>query len=339
MARTTAHVRRPTVNGWPQMEPGAADGWFAFVVVGSRIPLMLVGMAGAAVMIVAAVGMSVVRPRQFGAALSQAWPAWLFPAMAVLSTAWATYPAVTARAAVQTVLTALAGLMIGKSPRPYTTLAGLFFAYVLYTLVSLVANVQADVGTFGGVGSEGVALIGIGGEAKNFFSESAITVLLLSITLLWGGVGRLRLPVLAVLAVLAACALACGLAAIRAHSGGALISGAAGCAALIGALLLRRLPPTLKFIAIAVVAIVLLLGFAFYDQIIGAIATGLGKSPGLTGRDYLWFHATEQVRARPMLGIGYYGFWHEGNADAIGLGRYFDLQQMTSAFSFHNAYI
>jgi exopolysaccharide production protein ExoQ len=336
MARATAPTRRRDSDRWPVLKPGAADGWFAFVVLASRLPLMLVGMAGAGIMILAAIVMAILRPQQFGATWSRAWVIWLFPLLALLSTAWAVYPGVTARAAVQTLFTVLAGLMIGKSPRPYTTLIGLFVAYVGYTVASLFANVQQGVGTFGGIGVEGSALVGIGGEAKNFFSESAITGMLLSLTLLWGGLGKVRLPVLA---VLAACAFACGLATVRAHSGGALISGAVGVAALIGTLLLRRLPPTAKILAIVGVGIALILGAVFYDQIIGAAAAALRKNPGLTGRDYLWFHSIEQIRARPILGMGYYGFWHPANPDAIGLGRYFDLPETTSAFSFHNAYI
>jgi exopolysaccharide production protein ExoQ len=302
---------------------------FAAGLLISRIVVKF-GAKGAAVFIGLTLLYCYVRREQFVRMWTANWVPLLFPAFALLSILWAEYQGITARSAVQMTITAIAGLMLSQSPRPRAVLAGLFIAFTGYTLLSVAA------GNTAAVGLRGSALVGIGGEAKNFFAESAGVAALLSITMAVIALQRRR-PILVLGAL--GCAVVSVYAVQRANSAGATVSVAVGVAALLATLATRRARPSIKIVGVitAIAAAIILL--LFKDQILGLIASSFKKDPGLTGRDYLWQHAYREIAQRPYLGIGYYGFWHEGNPQAVGIWRYFNIRSGATGFTFHSAYI
>jgi exopolysaccharide production protein ExoQ len=61
----------------------------------------------------------------------------------------------------------------------------------------------------------------------------------------------------------------------------------------------------------------------------------MGKDATLTGRTLLWERATQLIKEYPILGIGYEGFWIEGNPYAEELWKRFFIAARTG-FNFHN---
>lgn len=306
------------------------DGAFAALIVAARIPASL-GMIGGLVFLLLTGAYAMIRLDQAGDVLRRCWLQLAFPAFAILSTAWAVYPAVTLRAAVQMTLTAFAGLLLSQAARPRAVLVGLFIAYAGYTLASLAAgNIHPD-------GNDGaLALYGLGGEAKNYFADTSGTAVLLAVALLAACMEQ-RKPMLA--AGAAAAGAASVLATLRAHSAGAVASLALSAGLLAVLLMLRQRPAIVKLAFAASFLGVFILCGLFFDPLLAIVQEMSAKDSGLTGRGYLWYRADFIIARRPWLGMGYYGFWNPANPDAVGLWRYFDVRQESTGFSFHNSYI
>ncbi|KMS50940.1 hypothetical protein V474_05620 [Novosphingobium barchaimii LL02] len=306
------------------------DGAFAALMVIARIPSS-VGMPGAFVFLLLTGIYVAIRLEQTCDALRRCWFLLVFPAFALLSAVWAIYPEVTLRYALQMTLTALAGLLLSQAAQPRAVLTGLFVAYAGYTVASLTAgNIHPD-----GMGGA-LALYGLGGEAKNYFADTAGTAVLLSLIMLVTGIER-DSPVLAVFS--GGMSAICVLTTVRAHSAGAVASLALAAALLTALLVLRTRSPALKLAFAATVVGTFALCLLFFQPLMAMVQELSAKDSGLTGRGYLWYRAEFIIAQRPWLGMGYFGFWHPANPDAIGLWRYFDVHQEGTGFSFHNSYI
>lgn len=306
------------------------DGVFAALIVFTRIPANW-GMPGAAACLLLTALYAVIRPRQAGQVMVRSWVQFAFPVFALVSVTWAVYPVVSLRAAVQMTLTVFAGLLLAQAPRPRAVLTGLFVAYAVYTVASLLAGQTRPDGIAGFP-----ALYGLGGEAKNYFADTAGTATLLAIAMLAAGMERGRL----ILSMLAAVtALLCALASVRAHSAGAVASLVLAAALMVAMLILRRRSVTTKLLFAVALAGTLLLCGVLFEPLLAIVQNLSAKDAGLTGRGYLWYRADFIIAERPWLGMGYFSFWTPANPDAIGLWRYFDIRQEGTAFSFHNSYI
>lgn len=306
------------------------DGVFAALMVMARIPAS-VGMPGAFVFLILTGIYVAIRLEQTRDAFWRCWVLLLFPAFALLSAVWAVYPELTLRYAVQMTLTAFAGLLLSQAARPRAVLAGLFVAYTGYSVASLLAgNIHPD-----GMGGA-LALYGLGGEAKNYFADTAGTAVLLALVMLVTGIER-GSPVLAVFS--GGMAAICVLTTVRAHSAGAVASLALAVGLLAALLALRTRSPALKLAFASMVVGTFVLCLLFFQPLMAMVQELSAKDSGLTGRGYLWYRADFIIAQRPWLGMGYFGFWHPANPDAIGLWRYFDVHQEGTGFSFHNSYI
>lgn len=306
------------------------DGLFAALIVSARIPASL-GMIGGLVFLLLTVVYAAIRLEQSRDALWRCRWHLTFPALALASTVWAVYPDLTLRAAVQMTLTAFAGLLLSQAARPRAVLAGFCVAYAGYTVASLLAGNTHPDGNGGAL-----ALYGLGGEAKNYFADTAGTAVLLALTLVAHGVERRAIAPAALAAGIAAI---CALASVRAHSAGAVAALALAGALLVVLLVLRGRARGLKLVFAGGLVGALSLGALFFPALLALVQDLSAKDAGLTGRGYLWYRAEFIIAQRPWLGLGYYGFWNPANADAIGLWRYFDVRQESTGFSFHNSYI
>lgn len=306
------------------------DGIFAALIVGFRVPASI-GAPGAAACLLLTGLYAALRIPQLGDVFRQCWVQLAFPALALLSVLWADYATVTLRAAVQMSLTALAGLILSQSRHPRAVLVGLFVTYAGYTFGSLAVGHTRPIGL-----THEIALLGLGGEDKNYFADTAGTGLLLSLAMLALCIER-RLAGCAVIA--AGAVAACAAATFRANSAGSLAATAVAAGLLVGLLLLRCRPPVLKLIVGAGLILLLLVGCFFFDQLLAVIQQMSNKDAGLTGRAYLWYRADFVIAQSPWLGHGYFGFWTPANPDAVGLWHYFDVRQEGTGFNFHNGYI
>lgn len=323
-------TRRPVRIVNPLADRAVQDCAFAALIVLSRIPANL-GTAGAAFGLMLMCFYAALRVDQCRDVLKRCSLQLAYPALALISVSWAIYPMVTGRAAIQMTLTAFAGLLISQAVRPRTVLLGLFGVFAGYTVASLVAgHSQPD-------GIDGIpALVGLGGEAKNYFADSAATAALLAIAVAAICVEKRAFGRAGLCAIVA---LACFVATERARSAGAVASLALAGGLLLTMLVLRRRSPAVKIGFTVALLAALTLGAIFFDSLLGAVTEMSDKDAGLTGRSYLWYRAEYIIAEKPWLGTGYFGFWTPANADAIGLWRYFGVRQEGTAFSFHNSYI
>ena len=72
------------------------------------------------------------------------------------------------------------------------------------------------------------------------------------------------------------------------------------------------------------------------DSVLGAV----GKDTTLTGRTVLWQYALEEIRQRPLLGLGEGGFWKPYEPFSTAKKIYAEFHKAPYAkFSFHNSYL
>ncbi|PNU05606.1 O-antigen ligase family protein [Novosphingobium guangzhouense] len=306
------------------------DGVFAGFIVLSRIPANL-GTGGAAIGLALMVLYAAIRLDQCRAVMLRCRLQLAYPVLALASILWAVHPLVTGRAAVQMAITAFAGLLLSQAARPRAVLLGLFCAFAGYTVASfLIGHTRPD----GVTGAP--ALFGLGGEAKNYFADSAATGALLSLAM---AAVCLERRAFAATIGCAMTILFCILATHQARSAGALASLVLAAGLMLILLIMRSRSPTAKALVSLALLAGLILGAVFFEQLLVIVQQVAAKDAGLTGRGYLWYRAEFIVAERPWLGTGYFGFWTPENPDAIGFWRYFDIRQEGTAFSFHNSYI
>jgi exopolysaccharide production protein ExoQ len=189
-----------------------------------------------------------------------------------------------------------------------------------------------------GVGAGGEAFSGLT-ESKNLLADIASTGLIVSLAViamavrgkawLWLGFG-----------VVAAAMQLYAVSAAR--SAGAVLGLGIGVMAFGALLALIAAGRVVRAWLTSVLAVVLVgvgLNYGWLSQLmIQTAADVFDKDPTLTGRTYLWYRAADLIQEKPLLGRGYQAFWLQGNMDAEGLWRYFDIT-IRSGFTFHNTLV
>ena len=126
---------------------------------------------------------------------------------------------------------------------------------------------------------------------------------------------------------------------VMGKSSGALVS-TLGVVMVFGLiLLLQRLTPYVRLVAIAMAlvlsAAVAVLLSSMTDELAKAFLDLTGKDITLTGRTDLWAVALQQIAERPFLGVGYQAFWVHGQPVAEQLWAEFGIKSR-GGFNFHN---
>ena len=135
---------------------------------------------------------------------------------------------------------------------------------------------------------------------------------------------------------------------ILARSAGAAVTTAASMGVLLCILVFSRLRPQERLLLLLAIAAVMLP----FAAVIGVLAVNgtleesastfliqvLGKDATLTGRTVLWEIALVEIAKRPWFGVGYYGFWLQGNLLAESIWRHFSIESRMG-FHFHNTYL
>jgi exopolysaccharide production protein ExoQ len=255
--------------------------------------------------------------------LSAPWVA-LYAGCAALSVIWSVDPLITANGAVRLAMTTLIGLYIGSHFTPTEVLRLLFWVLFPGVLASILVDLAGlDFARMLNGATRGVFY------HKNVLGSRAVLLLAVCLSFLVSGTR----PLHAILGLVVALA-----ALVMAQSGTSFAAAAAVVAATF-CLVLRGDWLRVAFrCALGVALAVLLASVLTWWQVnpILAALDLLGKDMSLTGRTMLWQAALTQFWERPLLGIGFDGFWHA----AIDTRTFLVLNVMGHAINhFHNTYL
>jgi len=258
------------------------------------------------------------------ASLRREWPIVLVALWCVMSFAWSDYTSLTLRYGIQLVLTVIIAVAIGYRLAPMTFVKIVFATSAMGGLASLL---------LGRARSDGMGYLGIH-ASKNALADASSVLIIASLAVLVDRrlSMRWRLPALAAM-FLGAVLLVMG------QSSGALVSTMAVILVFGVIILLQRLTPYMRLVAIALAvvlgaAIAILLS-SLSDELARLFLDVTGKDITLTGRTDLWAVAFGQIAERPLLGVGFQAFWVPGQPLAEQLWADFGIAGR-SGFNFHN---
>jgi exopolysaccharide production protein ExoQ len=241
---------------------------------------------------------------------------WMMPLWGAISVIWSDQPVLSLRAAVQTGITTLVGIMFAQALQ-----ARAFVAVVMYSLLaSLLASLYIS-GIFG---------------AKN---SLAFAIALLILSSCWVMLDSKQVKFNRIVALLAAASTPPML--VAAGSEGALLTGGLALVCSFVPFLLRPLPPDARSWAIMlglfVFSAVLVVAFWSYNDLLDVLLLSIGKDTTLTGRTMLWSYAAGFIADHPF-GVGQQAFWVEGNRAAERFWALFGIYTRTG-FHFHNLWL
>lgn len=252
---------------------------------------------------------------------------WLVVVMALwclVSFTWSAYPELSVRYGIQLCLTVAIAITIFTRVSPTAFVKIVFLVYSLAGIGSLLSGrTRADGGGFLGLYNSKNALAG---AAALLIIASLAVLWDRRLSLRWRGPALVMVPLGAMLMVMG-------------KSTGALVSILGVILAFLLVLLLQRLPPMTRLIAIALGLILLILGgiiaAGMADQIAAMMLQTTGKDVTLTGRTDLWAVALREIARHPLLGAGYQAVWVQGNPLAEELWAMFGIEAR-AGFHFHN---
>lgn len=301
------------------------------IAVGALLALVATQISGtlaASVFMIATLGLMASRPIQSIKDIVTFAPLLVLPILAILSTTWSDAPQRTARAAMQLFITFSAAIIISRRLKMSTFVLTLFYGMLTICLLALpqvpysVASGKALIGPFETKNPMGFA-------AELLFTFSLVVAFDREHNRLIRGAAALTTSLAIPLILLS-------------HSGGALAAAAITAILLPSFMIFGRIQMSARIVVLSVVVTLLLVAAVLVPDIQAGISdfrqNVLGKDATLTGRTQLWTFAARIVAERPLLGMGYYSFWRQGNIDAEGLWRWAGIGAR-SGFNFHNAFV
>jgi exopolysaccharide production protein ExoQ len=267
-------------------------------------------------------------PRFSAGSLSRTLLLWIFPLFALTSVSWSLAPDVTARNAVEWVITAGIGVLMASALPTERLLASWMLALLPIVVVSGVVGGSQFTET------GDVAAIGIFGSKNNFALHISETFLLCVAVL-----ASAKQPRLPRVIALFGCA-ATPLLLWRAKSVGALavfLPSLLMLCAVIGLGRMRRLREVAVVAAVVVTVVAAGAVVPIAVAAKGDMLNSVGKSEDLTGRGLLWQRAAVLIQQRPGFGVGYSAFWRQGNPEAEALWRAEHIASR-GGFHFHSFY-
>jgi exopolysaccharide production protein ExoQ len=253
---------------------------------------------------------------------------WIYVAMCLVSVLWSPVSQIALRGALEVALTIGAALIIARTLPPRSFLSALFCALLTATVASLLNPQRAW-------NAGALAMIGIFGSKNQFGLSQALLVLASA----WVVVDARRPLAIRGVALLGATVGLLLLIEARSVDSTAVVIGALGCSYF--AFKLSWFPRPWRPIILFAVVFTFSLLFTFvliFASDLNIFAKGLqfvGKDATLTGRTLLWERATQLIKENPIFGMGYQGFWIQGNPYAEALWKHFQITGRTG-FNFHN---
>ena len=258
------------------------------------------------------------------------WPLLLLPIFAMFSVFWSDYPSVTARYSILYFCTVLPAVLLGGGANRDSLLKGIFFAFAIYMVCSLIFGRYVS---WSGPG--GLAFAGLLGSKNASGDVGALTILISTAILIWG---RKRTRVVWSFAALAMVFMG-AFTLWQSKATGALVATIVSLPCLLIWNISRRFDVRLRVSIFVILLIVLTVIISTFDYwmppLFEFVLESSGKDAGLTGRGMLWRKADELILQRPILGGGYAAFWVENNLDAEYLWRSMGVVSR-SGFNFHN---
>ena len=264
------------------------------------------------------------------AATRSFWP-WALPCFALASTLWSMQPALSLRYGCEFMLFTGVGLLMGSSVRPRDVTSAFMCGMLVVGLGGLADGTTTLVMHAGSTAATG----GLG--SKNTFAEIG-SLLLLSAACC--GLDREQGRLMRLVA--AGCIPLALVILVVTRSAGALESTTVAAGVALPLSLASRMDRRWRGVVVALgavmavaLAVLMLATVAWigWDRLLEDI----GKDSGLTGRAFLWQRASELIRERPWLGMGYQAFWVRDTLDAEGLWRASGIASRYG-FHFHNLY-
>lgn len=323
----TVSARRPlrSPSRWAlSYSPTALAAFVAMFGLAFIAPL---GSKGALLFLVAGMGLVATRLGDTLGALRREWLIVLVTLWCVMSFAWSDYTSLTMRHGLQLLLTVMIAVAIGYRVAPLTFIKIVFATSAMAGLASLL---------FGRDRSDGLGYLGIY-ASKNALADASSLLIIVALAVLVDRrlSARWRLP--AVMGILLG-----GLLLVMGQSSGALVSTLVVVLFFGVLVLLQRLTPSMRLVAIVLTLV--LAGAAgvmlslISDQLARMFLDLTGKDITLTGRTDLWAIALAEIAERPMLGVGFQAFWVHGQPIAEQLWADFGITTRTG-FHFHNTLI
>ncbi|KJZ30633.1 hypothetical protein TW83_13415 [Paracoccus sp. S4493] len=317
-------ARRPARQPRRRVLSYSPNAIAAFIAIFGLTFITPLGSKGALLFLLGGMALVATRPGEVLASLRREWPIVLVALWCVMSFAWSDYTSLTLRYGIQLVLTVIIAVAIGYRLAPMTFVKIVFATSAMGGLASLL---------LGRARSDGMGYLGIH-ASKNALADASSVLIIASLAVLVDRrlSMRWRLPALAAM-FLGAVLLVMG------QSSGALVSTMAVILVFGVIILLQRLTPYMRLVAIALAvvlgaAIAILLS-SLSDELARLFLDVTGKDITLTGRTDLWAVAFGQIAERPLLGVGFQAFWVPGQPLAEQLWADFGIAGR-SGFNFHN---
>jgi exopolysaccharide production protein ExoQ len=254
---------------------------------------------------------------------------WVFPLFALASTMWSMAPEVTARNAVEWLVTAGIAVVMARSLPMNKLLASWMLALLPIVVIGNVIGGSQ----FTETGE--VAAVGIFGSKNNFALHTSEMFFVCLAVLANARQGKM-VRIIASFGVVVA-----PLLLWKAKSVGALAVFLPSLLLMCAIIGISRMPPRLRQIAVAgSLVVTLAVAAAVVPVAIGSkdvLLSTVGKSEDLTGRGLLWQRAAVLIEQRPALGVGYSAFWLQGNPEAEALWRAEHIAGR-AGFHFHSFY-
>lgn len=327
--RTAVDAQPRQVRFGPAPMRHGVTGFVAAVALLALVASWLFGTIASGLFVAATMGLIAITPRAVAGDILKFSPLLLLPILAVASTIWSDSPERTFRAALQLMITCLAGIVVCRRLGATSVILMLFFG-MLGTVVLMLPGVPESYASHMPLGS---SLLG----SKNQVGFAAYLLIALALAV---AVDK-RQPSLVRLSTIPAFVLGL-LVLVLSQSAGSTTSLLITLITFPTFVIFGRIPMQMRILALLLSLVLVSLAVFFMSDLQAAWndfrLNVLKKDATLTGRTYLWDFAARLNAERPWLGRGYYAFWRQGNIDAEGLWRWGGIAGR-SGFNFHNAFI
>lgn len=268
--------------------------------------------------------------------LKRCLPILFLPIFALISVLWSQAPSQTLYYGTQYLLTVFIACQIGAWVPERQLLLGLFFAFLAFGCANMKTGLDEGLVTFGGF-YDHPAFTGLM-AGKNTQADISALGLMIALTVFVDSL-RNRSAILG-LASMVLFAIAIVLVG-NAQSTGAIVASLVGGGIILTCSTFRVLPIRLRF---TIYAVTWLLGLTalltqgiWYEALLETILEASGKDATFTGRTYIWERARVAIDQAPLLGMGFAGYWNEGNLEAEAIWRALEIPGK-AGFNFHNSY-
>jgi exopolysaccharide production protein ExoQ len=270
------------------------------------------------------------QPRRVLHGIATNWLLLSLPVLAICSTLWSDFPAVTLKGGTQYLVTVLAGICAGCCVKPRVLMSSLLAALFLLAVLSVLDGTVEYNELTGGQ----AALAGLFGS-KNYFAVCVSFLLLTATSVAADRFQSIGFRLLGIAGAILAIPLL-----IYARSVGALVVSVATLATIVALRIALKLSPRARLTVLLLLFLLtaVAVGIATFDVDYADILNYFGKDLTLTGRTLLWDYAAKAIADKPLLGGGYEAFWQPGHSAAEQLWFYSHIQNKYG-YHFHNTYL